>query len=1438
MADIPDSERVYPLPDDVGIVGESSIDQGLYQRSVADAENRDSSLYSKAAIVGLGIKLFGDAIGRNLYSDVASIITKGARFLENYSRSELKPNISKSIVRNLGSVLKIKEDPSLVFKDSGTRLDSLPFIQDVAEALDIAYNPRTNSYSKLAEAKLKEHFANNVGTSGISVGDIIDNGSKYFNVSEKIASDSFEVKTLQDAIKRGLITPEHKIDPNVIKRGSEVLDTRILRPSSFLGTLENIFNPFGLVSSVKSFVGSERQVGLLGPDLATKEHRVFVGGTVFSAAPNKFEAIAHGKQLGQVGDARYTSAILREQKPISKVDPNETLFGRIQDQVGVGPKFHEKQGGFFRSVISFAKNVHGIATGKAEFYGRPYKYFHDSLYNQVLFKEMPEMSIDSGRVLTKGLYANKGKMGIDDLTPTTGILKGIRGWWQRTKAYAGFNPDIAIIKKGQETLNKDSLYQNFSRAGLDTTELPLGKVAKKQGPTGIDILGQPDYTLRSEQYAASSSPIDKIYDFSNWLSIRLNKLASASLMGIGFKPSGNLLANVARVAAIPALYMAGYEGLKYIDYATGKLVGEKPSNLLADTYTDLRIKQQKVRESIGLTDFSNYIEKDLLPGVDSGLVGTVASLFSSVKALEKTGSIAKTLSIAGTIYGAFGGPDPGQSSASLEREYAGEEKVPIRKSRWWMLGFQPFKGGQIDHYAPSWYVRMKQDPYTTNIYGSEDSYWKHGSLLPTPNNLFGLRTLIDPYAVERMNYYDRPYPKTSKLFEEVPIFGPLLADTLGEVIKPQKTMQPGAQSFMVASSNISDKGVPTNAAKALGIPDIPLTVTSLKTPDNFKDRIDKYANVAISPSGVWKFALEVFGVTFDKGYKIADAGNMTSLSRSFYEKQLGGLFGETEFIRRFLLSDYGNASAINQQINPIPNTLPRWLPGSLSENKPDQGYFVDFTRGDPYTKIPGGEFRLPGPGYESINQLHSGISGVYSDVDKFLVLADVAPFSTAFYKYQGIIDKLNLSPYWKSKIEQAKSQREEKTKVYDFYEPNSSQELIANANRNTITKSVRSAWVTLATQTLENIPVLGAKVFPYRSAYEEYASSVVEGDTYSDWKNPISTIVRPSFYTTVGENPFIATKRGLQMGYLLSSPASSFLNPFPILKSNPVATTIAGGLMGGVGSTVRWASTGSFEHGFVPPHVQKERETSEYFDYIQYAKNRSLEAKAMEEGQYKLAQTFNKQSKQTVAYGLELYKKTGDIAKYMATLPRAERPFFEAFVNAPQKDRQKILKIVPEHMKQVLSSEYSGNRESSDGNIGSTVDQKVIDYFNERGVPSDSWQGWSPSVPLSAIKIKAIQGGIGGISDEIHRFGLYPAQQMESNIRFPGLESPDSDVVNTNESNIMLSLNSMLQFQTPMTKHSFKRTTNGTGPMLNWFAGYLSDSRRNDVFAFYNDVYR
>ena len=60
-----------------------------------------------------------------------------------------------------------------------------------------------------------------------------------------------------------------------------------------------------------------------------------------------------------------------------------------------------------------------------------------------------------------------------------------------------------------------------------------------------------------------------------------------------------------------------------------------------------------------------------------------------------------------------------------------------------------------------------------------------------------------------------------------------------------------------------------------------------------------------------------------------------------------------EIARRFFPSEQRNR--IN--VNPLINNMPDWIPDS-------------YKTGDPYTNIPKGEARLPGKGYETLNELH------------------------------------------------------------------------------------------------------------------------------------------------------------------------------------------------------------------------------------------------------------------------------------------------------------------------------------------------------------------------------------------------------------------------------------------------------------------------------------
>lgn len=101
----------------------------------------------------------------------------------------------------------------------------------------------------------------------------------------------------------------------------------------------------------------------------------------------------------------------------------------------------------------------------------------------------------------------------------------------------------------------------------------------------------------------------------------------------------------------------------------------------------------------------------------------------------------------------------------------------------------------------------------------------------------------------------------------------------------------------------------------------------------------------------------IYGFLFEemmpnrKTYRLENANDLTSYSRRFWDKSIGGTGGEVmEIARRFF--PHKNRNIID--VNPIRNTMPSWIPEM-------------FHHGNPYTKVKKGEMRLPGKAYEAIN---------------------------------------------------------------------------------------------------------------------------------------------------------------------------------------------------------------------------------------------------------------------------------------------------------------------------------------------------------------------------------------------------------------------------------------------------------------------------------------
>lgn len=164
---------------------------------------------------------------------------------------------------------------------------------------------------------------------------------------------------------------------------------------------------------------------------------------------------------------------------------------------------------------------------------------------------------------------------------------------------------------------------------------------------------------------------------------------------------------------------------------------------------------------------------------------------------------------------------------------------------------------------------------------------------------------------------------------------------------------------------------------------------------------------------------------------MADASEAYAPSERFWDNSLGSFGGElSEIMRRFIRKDDG----MLEQVNPVANMMPEWMPGADN--------FVDFRTGDPYAKISGGEFRLPGAGYESMNELHpdetstmEGPFGHYGSFDRFKILADVAPYSVEYEFWRKYVEA-NLEDEGLRKqaaqIKKQVSQRNDKRRLFEY----------------------------------------------------------------------------------------------------------------------------------------------------------------------------------------------------------------------------------------------------------------------------------------------------------------------------------------------------------------------------------------------------------------------
>lgn len=140
---------------------------------------------------------------------------------------------------------------------------------------------------------------------------------------------------------------------------------------------------------------------------------------------------------------------------------------------------------------------------------------------------------------------------------------------------------------------------------------------------------------------------------------------------------------------------------------------------------------------------------------------------------------AAATAIAGGQVGLAGAIPGGETAQQKREELFGEGEVAIRKGRWWPLGNQPWKGGRVQYYRPSWYKRFMSG------YQYGDQNWSSPAERLGFGYDFSPGRLVDPYRWERKHKNDRPYPVSGEYFTGPwgPVTGGLNL-TLGRLLKP------------------------------------------------------------------------------------------------------------------------------------------------------------------------------------------------------------------------------------------------------------------------------------------------------------------------------------------------------------------------------------------------------------------------------------------------------------------------------------------------------------------------------------------------------------------------------------------------------------------------------------------------------------------------------
>lgn len=340
----------------------------------------------------------------------------------------------------------------------------------------------------------------------------------------------------------------------------------------------------------------------------------------------------------------------------------------------------------------------------------------------------------------------------------------------------------------------------------------------------------------------------------------------------------------------------------------------------------------------------------------------------------------------------------GSSKSYRERkaEYEGKKEVAIRKYRGWLLSSSAYEGGKPVQFRRHALNLLKSDWENRGVVWP--SYWQR--LLH--NASFGT---LNRYALEEYHAKDQPVYQSSAYGANIPLVGPIIAGTIGRLIKPTVTYhEPGESPYSTlnlqgpysVTGNVDRDTLSLNAKLVSDSNQLAMNLglQSESSVGQLHARMSKQFRDMIGFRGFLYEATrgELLGKKSADMYTpyAQDATEMYNPAQSMWSYALGDItvIGGEALRRIFPMPNK------LWKVNDIPNELSgiSWIPQGVTTGSPR-----DLTHGTTFDKVPMGWLYGSRKGWEFLYPEVKGLEmEEYPDPIRLEILQSIAPFSREF----------------------------------------------------------------------------------------------------------------------------------------------------------------------------------------------------------------------------------------------------------------------------------------------------------------------------------------------------------------------------------------------------------------------------------------------------------